>query len=477
MTRRDSKGRTLNQTADERISRSEAREIADAVVQARKRAGMTQAQIASAMGISQSAFARLESPATLPRLSTLQRFARATSSRLHLTFDPVSNHEIGIASHSMTETLSPTPFASDRRRLIGTAMGLAGMLGVGNTKHISAQEATAAAASVDDYTYVAPEWGEETALFTITDRTETSVSVETIDGTLEIPASPARIVSLDDEYVPLFELGIADNIVGIGDTTGSGTLDQAGDLTEDLHATLAEVPFVGTAWELDPEAIIVEDPDLILGNANYQGDDVYGLLSDMAPFIRKNIRVTDVPRGAIRDFGALFQQEEAAATYQAEHDAYIARAKEAIASVAEGKRVVVGMDIPETSEFWTVPSYFMVDGSVASRATGYPFFRELGLTPTNFIESISDAEDRASFYLTVSMEQFGLIDADILFYVAGYGEEQFQAFLENPVVQGSEAYKNDSIHYYDALGHGFGLAGIRSSVKWIVEELTGEPFE
>lgn len=59
-------------------------EISAELIRARRRAGLSQAELAARMGTSQSAIARLESGQTLPSTKTLVRFAKATGSRVHL---------------------------------------------------------------------------------------------------------------------------------------------------------------------------------------------------------------------------------------------------------------------------------------------------------------------------------------------------------------------------------------------------------
>ncbi len=55
--------------------------IAQELITARVRAGLSQAGIAERMGTSQSTIARIESGRTLPSLRTLDRYAKATGSR------------------------------------------------------------------------------------------------------------------------------------------------------------------------------------------------------------------------------------------------------------------------------------------------------------------------------------------------------------------------------------------------------------
>jgi transcriptional regulator with XRE-family HTH domain len=78
----------------------EARETAHALLAARARSGLTQAEIAERMGTTQSAVARLESGRALPSLRTLEKFAAATGSRLVITLEP---------SHQEPCQLEPKP--------------------------------------------------------------------------------------------------------------------------------------------------------------------------------------------------------------------------------------------------------------------------------------------------------------------------------------------------------------------------------
>lgn len=63
-------------------------ELASSLIKARAEADMTQEQVAQAMGTTQAVVARLESGKVLPSTRTLERFAKATRSRLRITFEP-----------------------------------------------------------------------------------------------------------------------------------------------------------------------------------------------------------------------------------------------------------------------------------------------------------------------------------------------------------------------------------------------------
>jgi len=63
--------------------------LAAAVAKARRRAGLSQAELAQRMKTTQSTIARLESGRGMPSTRTLGRFAKATGHRLKISFEPV----------------------------------------------------------------------------------------------------------------------------------------------------------------------------------------------------------------------------------------------------------------------------------------------------------------------------------------------------------------------------------------------------
>src|SRR3984885_169991 len=62
--------------------------LASALIEARGNADMTQEEVAEAMGTTQAVVARLESGKVLPSARTLERFAKATRTRLRISFEP-----------------------------------------------------------------------------------------------------------------------------------------------------------------------------------------------------------------------------------------------------------------------------------------------------------------------------------------------------------------------------------------------------
>ena len=64
--------------------------LSAALIAARSRAGLTQSELAERMKTSQSAIARMESGRVIPSGRTLQRLARATGTRLTISFEPAT---------------------------------------------------------------------------------------------------------------------------------------------------------------------------------------------------------------------------------------------------------------------------------------------------------------------------------------------------------------------------------------------------
>jgi len=62
-------------------------ELARTIIEARTKAGLTQAQLAKRMKTTQSVIARLEGGRVHPSTATLERLAKATGSRLKIGFE------------------------------------------------------------------------------------------------------------------------------------------------------------------------------------------------------------------------------------------------------------------------------------------------------------------------------------------------------------------------------------------------------
>jgi len=65
--------------------------LAAALIEARARAGLTQEQVAQRMKTTQAVVARLEGGGSMPSTRTLEKYAKATGTRLKISFEPELN--------------------------------------------------------------------------------------------------------------------------------------------------------------------------------------------------------------------------------------------------------------------------------------------------------------------------------------------------------------------------------------------------
>lgn len=63
-----------------------------ALVEARSRAGLTQEEVARLRKTTQAVVARLEGGGSMPSTRTLEKYAKATGSKLRIVFEPVGVH-------------------------------------------------------------------------------------------------------------------------------------------------------------------------------------------------------------------------------------------------------------------------------------------------------------------------------------------------------------------------------------------------
>ena len=82
---------------------------------ARREAGLTQAQLAAHLGVSQSAIAKLEREGCNPKVETLDRVLRATGHRLQL-IAPAWGSAAGHAGPSITSSAHHAPPAERQER-------------------------------------------------------------------------------------------------------------------------------------------------------------------------------------------------------------------------------------------------------------------------------------------------------------------------------------------------------------------------
>lgn len=110
--------------------------------------------------------------------------------------------------------------------------------------------------------------------------------------TVDIPADPQRIASLQDLFfsVPLIELGIVPvGSHGRSNKDGTPPFMRSSKMMTGVDFDTAEITFLGTGTEIDPEAVAAVDPDLIVLSTNQDPE----IFASIAPTILLDFNRSD----------------------------------------------------------------------------------------------------------------------------------------------------------------------------------------
>lgn len=343
-----------------------------------------------------------------------------------------------------------------------------------------AQEATPLAAAVASDSLVRnpwePEWSPDPDLFTVVSRTADAVTVRTaFDGDIIVPAEPQRIVAVFGEEDILIALGLADRVVAIAGFEGVPEATPQVVVEQFLSPDVALI----SSWEIDQEAILALEPDLVVGvGADWTlSDEIYASLSQLVPVLRTPVATMNFPRGALRSYGALLGRETEAAERIAELDAFAAAGRARISPVVGDKKLLVIFYQGSYNALgaWEVtPEGLTLSSSVFTS----PFFRELGLRQTDYMDNLSAAANRgtADVY-EISLEQIGLIDADIVFVPTLDPEETEREFLAHPVLKTLPASQHNLVFAFPFTEVSGGYYGTRRAIALAVQLLAGEEMD
>ncbi len=216
--------------------------------------------------------------------------------------------------------------------------------------------------------------------------TETSRLVEHAAGQTEIPANPARIVTLHNVFAEaLAAMGLAP----------IGSVDRPSGMPSQLADALKDTATVGNHSDPDFELVLTLEPDLILAQAKQQEDN-YQRLTDIAPTI-----LLDEPEKEWRDWyrglgEALGRAEVVEATIAA-YDAKAAETKAELAAARPDETVLL-LRVREKD--------IRVYGG--ARRAGPVLFEDLGLTPHDMVPLAEDHQE-------ISLENIPQLTADHIF--------------------------------------------------------------
>ncbi|WP_207836772.1 ABC transporter substrate-binding protein [Williamsia soli] len=272
-----------------------------------------------------------------------------------------------------------------------------------------------------------------------------TVTVESVDGPVEIPADPQRIVALRGSAEALLSLG-SDNVVGVPDLY---TEDYFGEDTA-AWEKYQSLPKVGTIAQPDYEAILALEPDLIVGNMlekHWETVDKEKLKA-IAPVVNLeggSLLVTDWYETFDEAAGMAGMSEQA----QEQKDQFHARADEIhqkYADKIDGKKfVAVASWSPGT--FWDQNSGTYVPHKLEAAGLTFP---------------TAEGQER-------SYEQLGMLaDYDVIVYPVkpdGSATPEVQAMLDSelfkslPAVQAGRVL---AVAYTDPFTYSSGMASLNS---------------
>ena len=220
-------------------------------------------------------------------------------------------------------------------------------------------------------------------------------------------------------------------------------------------------PVVLPAGDIDVEQVASLDPDVIIGVDSDLTEDEYALLSEVAPTVAQPAEFTPhaIPwrERTMRVAEALGEVEQA--------ERLIAEVEDTVQAAAEAH--------PEFAESTALVGLSASDGQ--AYAYGPDDVRSRVLLDLGFSvpEVITEQVPEDSFFVTLSQERFGDLDADVLLWIGG-GVEAFETVTSVPTYPQRVAEEGRDLFLpYDPLGGAMSFASVLS-LPFLVEELVPE---
>lgn len=239
---------------------------------------------------------------------------------------------------------------------------------------------------------------------------ETRSFLDDAGRTVDIPADPQRIASLHDLFfsVPLIELGV----VPVGSHGRAGddgaTFMRSSKMMTGVDFETADIAFLGTGTEIDPEAVAEIEPDLIILSTNQDPE----LFAHIAPTILLDFDRSDKFELYER-LAEITGQQDRLALLEARYEQQVGQLRSLVDTGSLSVNVIAA-----------------VEGQVRS----YPRFAALGrvLRDAGFAvpEAVADVE--YGQYADFSPELLPQMDADLIFvtYRAEFGETPEDAYAQ-----------------------------------------------
>lgn len=389
-------------------SRREMKQVAKAIVEARKRAGLTQTQLARAIDTTQSVIAKLESGTTLPRMSSIQRIARATNSRMEIAL-PVH----APATHKGARTMSFDP--RDPRAFFQSAISRRAMLAtVGAATAVATRPASAQTPAASPAADVPPNGVQPDGTWVFTDDRGVTVT---------LPKKPERILSSLPAAAALWDFGIKSEAVFANatprDNPAWGRVDTS---LADLAGS--------DIWNIDVEELLALDPDIYV-SLTWNPDDttqVVGITADYYEDVNSQVPSIcissrqDIPTGIARI------EELALALGASPDDESVRQARVDFETAVENLKITARQQADITMLFVYVhPEDVAWYIASATDWSDVKFYKDLG------VNILNPETDPFTYFIETSRERVAEHPADILMNSLREGTTRLEDFKADPV--------------------------------------------
>lgn len=268
------------------------------------------------------------------------------------------------------------------------------------------------------------------SLFGAAAQAQSARSLDTAYGKVEVPASPARVVILDEAAL---DTALAVGVKPVGTVASRGSTGVASYLQDKASG----IPIVGTSRELNLEVMFAQRPDLILAPLGLPQNQ-YAMLSKMAPTVVPKGQISDPWQDRVRAYGEALGRQADVEAGLASREARIQELKKEVAEKLPGDTVVSVVR-------------WMPQGPMAMATDMFAgqVLASLGLKSTELAQSIKGKAHSD----ILSLENMAAVDADwlILATLNEDGRSTMEAARKQPAFTRLKAASNGKVATVD--GH------------------------
>lgn len=257
---------------------------------------------------------------------------------------------------------------------------------------------------------------------------ETRTITDDAGNEVEIPVNPERVAVAGERI--LTEMTAA---FGVEPTAAAAIDEFAPFLVEALGGT-DDIMSLGSASEVNLEALAAANPDLILLDVREEGDLVLEAARQLAPTVQIESYAVS-PYRLIDMFSAVFS-EETGAELKAQLDG---RIEDIRASVADPESIEVSVAQLEPSGFRIILDGFL----------GVRLLEEIGFArPEGQDEAAQEETDREDIR-NLSLEELPRIEGDILFFQTYDDQEDLDSVVTSPLWETLDVVQRDAVQFAD----------------------------